>query len=69
MEKTIDQLFENKTTSLWNNKQRVLVLSSRGPTQRHRHLMMDFINLLPHSKKEVDFIYGQAKIEKKDVPV
>jgi len=31
--------------------------------------MMDFINLLPHSKKEVLFFYVKAKIEKKDVPV
>lgn len=32
-------------------KQRVLVLSSRGITQRQRHLMNDLTGLLPHSKK------------------
>lgn len=32
-------------------KQRVLVLSSRGITQRQRHLMMDISALLPHSKR------------------
>ena len=32
-------------------KQRVLVLSSRGITQRQRHLMNDLAALLPHSKK------------------
>ncbi len=32
-------------------KQRVLVLSSRGITQRQRHLMNDLASLLPHSKK------------------
>ena len=32
-------------------KQRVLVLSSRGITQRQRHLMNDMSSLLPHSKK------------------
>ena len=33
------------------NKQRVLLLSSRGVTQRMRHLMMDLEALLPHVKK------------------
>ncbi|KAN0077185.1 Brix domain containing protein [Tylopilus felleus] len=34
------------------NKQRVLLLSSRGVTQRMRHLMSDLEALLPHTKKE-----------------
>ncbi|KAF9484655.1 ribosome biogenesis protein BRX1 [Pholiota conissans] len=34
------------------NKQRVLLLSSRGVTQRMRHLMMDLEALLPHVKKD-----------------
>jgi ribosome biogenesis protein BRX1 len=34
-------------------KQRVLVLSSRGITQRQRHLMNDLASLLPHSKKGI----------------
>ena len=33
------------------NKQRVLLLSSRGVTQRMRHLMADIEALLPHVKK------------------
>lgn len=33
------------------NKQRVLLLSSRGITHRMRHLMMDLEALLPHVKK------------------
>src|ERR1700730_11922480 len=33
------------------NKQRVLLLSSRGITQRMRHLMNDLEALLPHVKK------------------
>ena len=33
------------------NKQRVLLLSSRGITQRMRHLMNDLEVLLPHVKK------------------
>lgn len=33
------------------NKQRVLLLSSRGITHRMRHLMNDLEALLPHAKK------------------
>lgn len=33
------------------NKQRVLMLSSRGVTHRMRHLMNDLEALLPHIKK------------------
>lgn len=35
------------------NKQRVLLLSSRGVTHRMRHLMSDLVVLLPHAKKGV----------------
>ncbi|KAI8987247.1 Brix domain-containing protein [Mycotypha africana] len=34
------------------NKQRVLMLSSRGVTSRYRHLLTDLEALLPHSKKD-----------------
>ncbi|KAI9859221.1 MAG: Ribosome biogenesis protein brx1 [Trichoglossum hirsutum] len=34
------------------NKQRVLILSSRGVTYRHRHLLNDIHSLLPHSRKD-----------------
>ncbi|KAF2115058.1 Brix domain-containing protein [Lophiotrema nucula] len=37
------------------NKQRVLILSSRGVTSRHRHLLSDLYSLLPHSRKEAKF--------------
>ncbi|MCJ1307175.1 Ribosome biogenesis protein brx1 [Agyrium rufum] len=33
-------------------KQRVLILSSRGITYRHRHLLNDLYSLLPHSRKD-----------------
>lgn len=36
----------------FKNKEKVLVLSTRGVTFRYRHLMEDVIGLLPHSKKE-----------------
>ncbi|KAH8738834.1 Brx1p nucleolar protein required for biogenesis of the 60S ribosomal subunit [Cryptosporidium ryanae] len=39
--------------SRWKNKQRVLVLSTRGINFRHRHLMEDIKKLLPHHKSEV----------------
>ena len=34
------------------NKQRVLIISSRGITYRHRHLLNDLYSLLPHSRKD-----------------
>ncbi|KAH3901086.1 probable Ribosome biogenesis protein BRX1 [Saccharomycodes ludwigii] len=34
------------------NRQRTLLISSRGITQRQRHLMQDLHSLLPHSRKE-----------------
>lgn len=34
------------------NKQRVLLISSRGITFRHRHLISDLQALLPHARKE-----------------
>lgn len=37
------------------NKQRVLILSSRGVTFRHRHLLNDLAAMLPHGKKDVKF--------------
>ncbi|KAF9998527.1 Ribosome biogenesis protein brx1 [Entomortierella chlamydospora] len=38
--------------AIFKNKQRVLLLSSRGITFRHRHLLSDLGNLLPHTKKD-----------------
>eukprot|EP00127_Corallochytrium_limacisporum_P000619 Clim_evm18s22 gene=Clim_evmTU18s22 len=52
---------EEKSVDLirWVNKQRVLVLASRGITHRPRHLVQDLRILMPHSKKE-------SKMDKKD---
>lgn len=33
-------------------RQRVLMLSSRGVTFRHRHLLIDLAAMLPHARKE-----------------
>ena len=38
--------------ALKKNKQRVLILTSRGVTYRHRHLLNDLYSLLPHSRKD-----------------
>lgn len=43
-----DTVIDNKKR---RNKQRVLMLSSRGITHRMRHLMNDLEALLPHVKK------------------
>ncbi|PSR93704.1 Brix domain-domain-containing protein [Coniella lustricola] len=37
------------------NKQRVLVLSSRGVTYRHRHLLNDLATMMPHGRKDAKF--------------
>lgn len=46
-----DDVEETTTKKPVQNKQRVLVLSSRGVTERYRHLMSDIQALLPHTKK------------------
>jgi ribosome biogenesis protein BRX1 len=51
-EKDFEERFQRIRAS-YRNKQRVLVLSSRGITYRYRHLMNDIRELLPHSKKDV----------------
>jgi ribosome biogenesis protein BRX1 len=51
-EKDLEGRFQRIRAS-YRNKQRVLVLSSRGITYRYRHLMNDIRDLLPHSKKDV----------------
>lgn len=37
------------------NRQRLLVISSRGVTYRHRHMINDLSSLLPHARKEPKF--------------
>eukprot|EP00958_Prasinococcus_capsulatus_P025423 scaffold4305_cov370-Prasinococcus_capsulatus_cf.AAC.3 len=58
LEKEVTQLArEAKTGNLGEepflNKEKVLLLSTRGITHRYRHLMDDLYVLLPHCKKEV----------------
>lgn len=51
-----------KEGEAFKNKQRVLIIASRGIVHRFRHLMMDVAKLLPHSSKD-------AKMESKDRPM
>lgn len=37
---------------VYNNKQRILVIASRGITARYRYLLEDFKKLMPHHKKD-----------------
>ncbi|RKF82518.1 Ribosome biogenesis protein BRX1 [Golovinomyces cichoracearum] len=43
---------ESQTSEVKKNKQKVLILSSRGITYRQRHLLNDIASLLPHSRKD-----------------
>ncbi|KAK4164998.1 ribosome biogenesis protein BRX1 [Cladorrhinum sp. PSN259] len=55
-EKEIDGAGDkNGAASVRRNKQRVLILSSRGVTYRHRHLLNDLASMLPHGRKDVKF--------------
>ena len=44
------------------NKQRVLMLSSRGINHRMRHLMNDLEALLPHVKKGSSYYTWRARV-------
>nr|CDJ84239.1 Brix domain containing protein [Haemonchus contortus] len=48
---------EKKRALLWTNRERVLVLCSRGADVRTRHLMNDIKVLMPHAK-------GDSKLDK-----
>ena len=42
----------NPNKIAYTNKQRVLIVASRGITARYRHLLEDFKKLIPHHKKD-----------------
>lgn len=50
--KTSKTTVEKKEGPKWTNRQRVLLISSRGITYRHRHLLNDLYALMPHARKE-----------------
>lgn len=41
---------KKKKRGEWTNRERVLVLCSRGSSFRERHLMLDLRNMMPHAK-------------------
>ncbi|CAR26266.1 hypothetical protein ZYGR_0H00740 [Zygosaccharomyces rouxii] len=43
---------KEKSEKTHMNRQRVLLITSRGVNYRHRHLIQDLYSLLPHSRKE-----------------
>ena len=49
-----DRAMESLEPKRKRNKQRVLLLSSRGVTSRMRHLMNDIETILPHAKKGME---------------
>lgn len=66
--------FQVRKSKNWVNKQRTLLICSRGINAQGRYLMIDINNLLPHSKKEVITIKSsrninsnQNKIEKVEI--
>ncbi|KAH6656820.1 brix domain-containing protein 2 [Truncatella angustata] len=50
-----DKKGEAPTNGVRKNKQKVLILSSRGVTYRHRHLLNDLAALIPHGRKDAKF--------------
>ena len=44
----------------YHNKQRCLILCSRGVTTRHRHFLEDLRTLIPHHKKDSKLDVGKG---------
>ncbi|KJZ78846.1 Ribosome biogenesis protein BRX1 [Hirsutella minnesotensis 3608] len=55
LSKTGTQKGDAPSNGVKKNKQRVLILSSRGVTYRHRHLLNDIASMMPHSRKDAKF--------------
>ncbi|KAH0495524.1 hypothetical protein TgHK011_009069 [Trichoderma gracile] len=55
LSKSDNEKHESSSNGVKKNKQRVLILSSRGVTYRHRHLLNDLASLLPHGRKDAKF--------------
>ena len=51
----------------WINKQRLLVVASRGVSHAERYLVNDILGLLPHAKKECKIEKNTARDELNDV--
>ena len=51
-EEVVENPAKKRELPPFKNKQKVLILCSRGVTHRYRHLMNDMRMLMPHGKKE-----------------
>jgi ribosome biogenesis protein BRX1 len=58
---------KTKSTGQWINKQRTLVVASRGVSHQGRHIINDIISLLPHAKKECKIEKNVAKDELNEI--
>lgn len=56
-----------KGSNVWANKQRTLVVASRGISHQERYLVNDVISLLPHSKKECKIEKNVAREELSEI--
>ncbi|KFH42251.1 Ribosome biogenesis protein-like protein [Hapsidospora chrysogenum ATCC 11550] len=52
LSKTDSKKKEAPSNGVKRNRQRVLILSSRGVTYRHRHLLSDLSMMIPHGRRE-----------------
>merc|ERR1712096_362437 len=51
-EPTLDEIQPVSKPGQWKNKQKVLIFCSRGVSFKGRHLINDFMNLMPHAKRK-----------------
>ena len=58
---------ETSQEGKWINKQRLLVVASRGVSHQERYLVNDILGLLPHAKKECKIEKNTAREELNDV--
>jgi len=54
-EPTLEEVQPVSKPGQWKNKQKVLIFCSRGVSFKGRHLIDDFMNLMPHAKKDTKF--------------
>ena len=58
---------DNSIEGKWINKQRLLVVASRGVSHQERYLVNDILGLLPHAKKECKIEKNTAREELNDI--
>jgi len=63
----VDEKKPDNKNLAWVNKQRTMVVSSRGVSHSERYTMNDLIDLLPHAKKECKIEKNIAKTELNEI--